>query len=175
MTGLNHKIRIGSLFLLVLLALAFSLRSKAAPTTQKLAESKSVPAQSVKVLSFTQWKELQILESQNRVARLNNKVTALKNSPAKASKALKLAEAELKGAEQSVEVAKEFTIEHYAASYVSTLTDSKEALQGLAQVLTPAEMADLLYFLAQNRAASAPSNSKLVPFVSGVPRPSSAL
>jgi len=128
---------------------------------------------SIKVLSFSQWKDQQVLESENRVARLNNKLMAIKNDSQQA-KILRSTEVELKSAIQSLEVAREFTIEHYAASYVTQFTSSKEALQNLAQVLTPAEVAELLYFLAQTKAAATPANSKLTPFVTGLPKANSS-
>jgi hypothetical protein len=143
-------------------------RAFAAPTPKPTSAT-----QSIKVLSFTQWKDQQVLESENRVARLNNKLMVMK-SDAQQSKLLRSTEVELKSAIQSLEVAREFTIEHYAASYVSQFTNSKEALQNLAQVLTPAEVAELLYFLAQTKAASTPANSKLTPFVTGLTKGNSS-
>jgi hypothetical protein len=128
---------------------------------------------SIKVISFSQWKDQQVLDSENRVARLNNKLTAIKKDSQQA-RALRSTEVELKSAIQSLEVAREFTIEHYAASYVTQFTGSKEALQNLAQVLTPAEVAELLYFLAQTKAAATPANSKLTPFVTGLPKANSS-
>ena len=138
-------------------------------SSAKLASS----TQSIKPLSFTQWKDQQVLESENRVARLNNRLMVVKGD-AQQAKSLRSTEVELKSAIQSLEVAREFTIEHYAASYLSQFTSSKEALQNLAQVLTPAEVAELLYFLAQTKVVSTPTNSKLTPFVTGLPKASSS-
>lgn len=120
-------------------------------------------APKAKVLSFGQWKEQQVLEAQNRVIRLNNKLTLQKGDPKQAVRPL---EVEIKGAIQALEVAREFTIEHYIASYVAQLTSSKEDLKSLAQVLTPAEMAELIYVLANPKTQA--TTRKLTPFVSAV-------
>lgn len=157
-----------SLIFTVVLGFTFSIGATYGSPT-KPAQS----TQSIKILSFTQWKDQQVLDSENRVARLNNRLMTLK-SDAQQAKALRSTEVELKSAIQSLEVAREFTIEHYAASYVSQFTSSKEALQNLAQVLTPAEIAELLYFLAQAKVVSTPANSKLTPFVTGLPKANSS-
>lgn len=120
-------------------------------------------APKIKILSFAQWKDLQVLEAQNRVVRLNNKLTLQKADPKQAVRPL---EVEIKGAIQALEVAREFTIEHYIASYVAQLTSSKEDLKSLAQVLTPAEMAELIYVLANPKTQA--TSRKLTPFVSAI-------
>lgn len=122
-----------------------------------------------KILSFSQWKDSQVNEAQNRVVRLNNKLTLAKADPKQSVRPL---EVEIKGAIQSLEIAREFTMEHYIASYVAQLTSSKEDLKGLAQVLTPSEMAELIYVLANPKTQA--TNRKLTPFVSSVSKSSPA-
>ncbi len=120
-------------------------------------------APKAKILSFSQWKDQQVLEAQNRVVRLNNKLTLQK---ADAKQAVRPLEVEIKGAIQALEVAREFTIEHYIASYVAQLTSSKEDLKTLAQILTPAEMAELIYVLANPKTQA--SVRRPTPFVSSI-------
>ncbi len=100
-------------------------------------------AQSPRVLSFSQWKAQQVTDAQNRIARLSNKLTLIKSEQA-AKQPVKPLEAELLGATQALEIAKQYSLDHYVATYLTQYADSRDALLELSQVTPKEEMADLL-------------------------------
>lgn len=126
--------------------------------------------QPAKPLSFSQWKAQQTLDAENRVARINNRMATLQRTGSADKTALRTLEGDLKSAVQSLEVAKEYTIEQYVASYVQTLATSKESLKELAEVLSATELAEVLYILAQAK-PSASVRKKITPFVTGLNPP----
>lgn len=107
-------------------------------------------AQETRILSFSQWKTQQVTEAENRVARLANRITMLKSDLAQ-KQPLKPIEHELEGAQQALEIAKQYTIEHYVATYLNQFVDSREALLELSQVTPKEEMADLLAAILKSR------------------------
>lgn len=100
-------------------------------------------SQGPRVLSFSQWKTQQVTEFQNKAARLSNKLTLIKSDSAQ-KQPVKPLELELDGVNQALEIAKEYTVDHYVATYLNQFADSREALLELSQITSKEEMADLL-------------------------------
>lgn len=100
-------------------------------------------AEGPQVLTFTQWKDRQIIEAHNRVARLANRLTLARND-AKAQTENKSLETELQSAIEALDITKEFTIDHYVATYFMMHVESREAILGLVKSSSEEETADLL-------------------------------
>lgn len=109
-------------------------------------------AQTSRVLSFSQWKAQQVADAQNKVARISNRLTLIKSDAAQ-KQSIKQLESELQSATQNLEIAKDFTIDHYVATYLNQYADSREALLEISNVTPKEEMADLLAAILKARPA----------------------
>lgn len=118
-------------------------------------------------LKFKAWKEQQIVEAQNEVLRISARLRVQKtgSKAEKASSADKeilgsrfqqspeVTEKDLKMAQESLEIAKEFNLEDYADVYVSSLQDDSEQFSKLMNSLSKDEMTQLMKILVKNKAA----------------------
>lgn len=130
--------------------------------------SLSARAASADPLKFKAWKEQQIVEAQNEVLRISARLHAQKN----ASKADKTSVApdnevlgssrfqqqtadvtdrDLKMAQESLEIAKEFSLQDYADVYVSGLQNEPEQFTKLMTTLSKDEMTQLMKILVKNK------------------------
>jgi len=96
------------------------------------------------ILSFTQWKNSQVIDAENRTARLENRITmhrrAGQGTPAEMAKA----EEELRASIENLEVIRSLQLEEYFHIYLSKFHNNINALQVAAKGLSEAEVAELL-------------------------------
>ncbi|MCB0357256.1 MAG: hypothetical protein KDD40_09630 [Bdellovibrionales bacterium] len=132
-------------------------------TFQGMAEE--VPLEA-KAVSFNKWKQLQVVEAQNKVVRLSNLLLLLKSEkytlenslpqvaneskqdiqiPEKQQQELiGQTEGQLKTAVASLDFAKELTLNDYFSVYLRQFKDNKSALEALAQDMDKSEIAEVL-------------------------------
>lgn len=115
-------------------------------------------------LKFKAWKEQQIVEAQNEVLRISARLRAQKNSPKtekstdtdllnsnRFQQAPEVTTGDLKNAQETLTIAKEFTLEDYADVYVSNLQEEPELFTKLMNSLSKEEMAQLMKVLVKNK------------------------
>lgn len=98
----------------------------------------------VRVLSFPEWKDREILAADNRVARLNNKVVLLRQQPGNQSEAIKRLGEQLRNAIADASVVHNLTEDDYISIYLRQFAPTPSALQEIANSLSRDEVADLL-------------------------------
>lgn len=103
---------------------------------------------SSRVLSFKDWKSQQVIQHQNRVARLKNQLVFLKTNPRRdmSSTARNRLNGDLNKllvrAQKDLQIAQELDFQDYLAVYLKGL--NAKDIQQLAQKLTAQEVAELL-------------------------------
>jgi hypothetical protein len=115
-------------------------------------------------LKFKAWKEQQIVEAQNEVLRISARLRAQKNAPktekstdtdllssSRFQQAPEVTTGDLKNAQETLTIAKEFTLEDYADVYVSNLQEEPEQFTKLMNSLSKDEMAQLMKILVKNK------------------------
>lgn len=122
-------------------------------------------------LKFKAWKEQQIVEAQNEVLRISARLHSQKTTP-KAEKpgsadaelignhrfqtAPEVTDRDLKMAQETLEISKEFTIEDYAEVYVSGLQEDSDQFAKLMNSLSKDEITQLMKILVKNKPADSP-------------------
>lgn len=121
-----------------------------------------------KVLSFTQWRNQQVTEVENRIARLANRLVEARANKAKLSE-LNSLESEIRVASQGVGVVKDLTLEEYVKVYLSQLSGSEETLAEAAKIMTREEVAALLKIILSG-SRTEPSQQAVTPaeFITGL-------
>ena len=116
----------------------------------------------ISALSFQDWKEQQVLETQNQMLRVSSRINVLKSSKAGKSDSrestvlpngrvkktpdtdtLAAAEKEMKRSQESLEAASALQMDDYITIYLPTLQDQPEALNKLANKMTKEELAEI--------------------------------
>lgn len=132
--------------------------------------------QSSKPVSFNKWKQLQVVEAQNKVVRLSNLLLLLKSEKyapenilpqvAKESKQdvfipeqqqeelVNQTEGQLKTAVASLDFAKELTLNDYFSVYLRQFKNNSEALESLAVDMDKSEIAEILRSLINTNTTS---------------------
>lgn len=108
-------------------------------------------------LKFKTWKEQQIMEAQNEVLRISARLRIQKNTPK--TDTPEVSSSDLKNARETLQIAKEFTIEDYADVYVANLQDDPDQFSKLMNSLTKDEMAQLMKVLVKNKASEIPEET----------------
>jgi hypothetical protein len=125
-------------------------------------------------LTFQDWKEQQVLESQNQVLRTSTRISQIKTGkPAKSdskdastpalppnrrvkktseSDQLAIAEKDQKNAQESLEAARALQFDDYITIYLPTLQDQPEAVDKLAEKLSKDELAEIFKGLIKHGA-----------------------
>lgn len=119
-----------------------------------LCSAASLAADSDNTLSPSQWRDRQIVNAENRSARISNQLTTAKESDEKSSK-IKRLESEQRVAIENIELAKALTIEDYFNVYLSKLSASDDALALAAKNMTEEEIATLLKILLKTKSTAA--------------------
>ena len=130
----------------------------------------------VVALTFTLWKEQQVLEAQNQMLRTSSRISLARtnklggteakdntglppNRVRKASDSESVAaEKELKRAQESLEIASALQFADYINIYIPTLADQPEAITKLSEKLTKEELAEI--FRSQTKRLARPSDAK---------------
>ena len=115
-------------------------------------------------LKFKAWKEQQIVEAQNEVLRISARLRSQKNNPkierstdsdllgsSRFQQAPEVTAGDLKNAQETLTIAKEFTLEDYADVYVSNLQEEPEQFTKLMNSLSKDEMTQLMKILVKNK------------------------
>lgn len=140
-----------------------------------------------KILPFKNWKDQKVVEAQNQVARLGNRLVLLKAGKIKGEElALDMQtqsedeapaamnsrtqkvdrdvqarlERELGQAQKSVEFAKDLTFQEYVMGYLSQFADQPEVLSEISTRLTKEEMNELIKTLLRTNQNSVESTEK---------------
>lgn len=107
-------------------------------------------AETPSVLGYSAWKELQVIEAQNKVARLSNKILlerkriGSEEASNKVSEELKADELRLSSLNDDVQFAKDLTLEDYVANYLASFEEDEEALTHLLNKLSSEEKLQLV-------------------------------
>lgn len=102
------------------------------------------------VLGYKSWKDRQIVEAQNRVVRLSNKIVLERkrigsaSGNNKVSDELKQSELELDVLRENLQFARDLTLEDYVANYLTNFEESDKKLAGLLEKLTKEEMLEIV-------------------------------
>ncbi len=123
------------------IAILLTLSSLGLATPTFAAQLKLKP---VRVLSFPEWKDREILAADNRVARLNNRVVLLRQLPGDQSEAIKHLGEQLRNAIADASVVHNLTEDDYISIYLRQFAPTPTALQEIANSLSRDEVADLL-------------------------------
>jgi hypothetical protein len=125
----------------------------------------SAMAAPLEPLKFKAWKEQQIVEAQNEVLRISARLHAQKSSPKSLSaspdtevlgssrfqQTAEFTDRDMKMAQESLEIAKEFSLQDYADVYVSNLQNEPEQFTKLITSLSKDEMTQLMKILVKNK------------------------
>lgn len=98
----------------------------------------------VRVLSFPEWKDREILAADNRVARLNNEVVLLRRQPGDQPEMIQHLGEQLRNAVADASVVHNLTEDDYISVYLRQFAPTPSALQKIAKSLSRDEVADLL-------------------------------
>jgi hypothetical protein len=115
------------------------------------------------VLSFKQWKLNQLVQAQDKAARLSHKLIELKKYTKPNELEIENLVEQMENASQHTEFVMALKIEDYVEIYVSTLPNKNGTLTSVAAGLTDGEVAELLKIIIQNRqstnTSAAPQNT----------------
>lgn len=114
-----------------------------------------VPSDRQTTMPFKVWKERQVIEAQNRVARLANAIVLLEQKPnpktLSQAKELKQVAEQLQIAENSVQITRELGLADYFAVYLNHFRKNPKALREVSEVMTAEEIYELLQYILTER------------------------
>lgn len=117
------------------------------------------------VMTFKEWRDAQVLEAQNNVVRLSNKIQLLKTGRYKSEDPNKDklvdSEKELRRALEGLQYAKDLTIDEYTSVYLSQFKNQSDLISGLTLRMSKEEMAEILKSMLQVSKETEASSSEL--------------
>ena len=141
-------------------------------------------------LTFQSWKVQQILEAQNQTLRISARIAQIKSGkgPATGEKnapttlpsgkikkteadPLASAERELKLSQESLQEARDLTLEAYVTVYLPTLADQPDAVATLAPKLAKEELVEIFKILVSRGPELKRVNAGIIEGLSGASRP----
>jgi hypothetical protein len=110
------------------------------------------PSHGTAVISFADWQALQITRASNFLVRSKNQMilSSKRSDPEKLQKRYAL---EVQNAQQSLEVAKEFSIEDYLEQYIAKFDNPAGAVREVARHLSKQEVHGLILALLKAKIA----------------------
>ncbi len=129
-------------------------------------------AQGRRILKPLEWREAQILDAQNRLVRIRNKITRVRQTTGHLEEVARL-EREQSAAAHSIELIGDFTVEDYFDMYLSRYAQSESDLVEVAKGMSKNDVAQLLraYFKRVAAGTAASTASPVITGLAGAPQP----
>jgi hypothetical protein len=123
-----------------------------------LSSSAWAEGDTARILTLAQWRDQQLTSAQNRLVRVSNRITRIRQSTGNLDEIAKL-EKERQAALHSAELIGEFTIEDYLNVYLNQFVATDADLVEIAKGLTKKEVAQMLKILFRRSSAMAGSEA----------------